>query len=169
MVYSMSFEIITRQAVESDLPDVTALTKALWLEHAAHATDLQHADRIQAYDYESHVAASFSSPNDQWFVALDEQYVAGAVRTELETDRNPLYRHSEALYIDDIAVDIDFRRRGVGWLLVNACVDYAKERHIELLQAMIYDWNSPSIQLFEGAGFVSRRGDFFRVNTWSGI
>ena len=129
-----------------------------------HAQDLQHAGRIRAYDYVSHVADSFNSPSDKWFVATDGNEILGSVRSELETERNPLYRHEKALYIDDIAIATEYRRKGVGGVLVAACVDYANDNGIQVLQAMIYDWNCPSIGLFERAGFVRKRGDFFRVN-----
>lgn len=159
----LSSEVFTRPARESDVAKITDLTRSLWLEQAAKASDLQDLPKIEFFDFEQYVAGTMVAERHKWFVAEAGHKVVGSVHSEVVGPRNALYVHDKLLRVDDIAVDSNYRRRGVAANLIQVCKQYAASNDIKLLQATVYDWNEGSVDLFAGLGFRPTRTDFFAV------
>lgn len=66
--------------------------------------------------------------------------------------------------LGDIAVDPDWRRRGVGTELVEAALREARRRGVQQLFLQVRESNGPALRLYERAGFrkVGRRPDYYR-------
>ncbi|MEM2385523.1 MAG: GNAT family N-acetyltransferase [Candidatus Bathyarchaeia archaeon] len=62
-------------------------------------------------------------------------------------------------YICDCFVEKPYRRRGVGKALVEAMLEWFKNKGVECVEADIYSSNIPFLALFKGLGFkeVSKR------------
>jgi len=66
-------------------------------------------------------------------------------------------------------VAADARRRGVGWALLEAAVEWSRTAGIRKLELHVFPWNEPAIRLYERFGFERegerkghyRRGDEF--------
>ncbi len=57
-------------------------------------------------------------------------------------------------WINRLAVHPDFRRRGLGAFLITAAERALREQGMQIIAAIIEDWNQPSLALFEDAGYV---------------
>lgn len=57
-------------------------------------------------------------------------------------------------YIDDIAVDKDYRRQGVGRRLIQSAIAWAKEKGFPGIMLETQDNNVPACKLYEACGFV---------------
>jgi ribosomal protein S18 acetylase RimI-like enzyme len=61
------------------------------------------------------------------------------------------------LYLEDIVVSENHRRKGIGTLLFEACMDYAKQHGFPRISWQVLDWNEPAIAFYKkyGANFDS--------------
>ena len=61
--------------------------------------------------------------------------------------------HGVDLWIEYIVIQGEFRRRGIGLILLQKLIDYAASSSIDRIYAFINPDNEPSIQLHSKAGF----------------
>jgi GNAT superfamily N-acetyltransferase len=58
----------------------------------------------------------------------------------------------KSLYLDDLFVKPDYRGNGLGTLLINKVIDYAKESQCHKLVWQVSDWNKPAIEFYKSLG-----------------
>lgn len=59
------------------------------------------------------------------------------------------------IYVEDLYIRPDFRRRGIGRALFAYLGGLAKERRCARLEFAVLDWNEPAIRFYEGLGAQS--------------
>ena len=66
------------------------------------------------------------------------------------------YRYStwkgKGLYLEDLIVTQDYRRKGVGKELLLATASYAKDHQCTGLYWQVLDWNTPAIEFYKSLG-----------------
>jgi GNAT superfamily N-acetyltransferase len=60
----------------------------------------------------------------------------------------------KALYMDDLYVKLDYRGSGVGTLLINKVITFAKNSGCHKLRWQVSDWNAPAIRFYKSLGAV---------------
>jgi putative acetyltransferase len=101
-------------------------------------------------------------PDAAVLVAEEDGRVVG--RLSVSRDPHPASRHVADL---GLMVAADRRRRGVGRLLLEAAVKWARSAGVRKLELHVFPWNEPAIRLYETFGFERegyrkahyRRGD----------
>jgi GNAT superfamily N-acetyltransferase len=58
----------------------------------------------------------------------------------------------KSLYMDDLYVREKYRRKGLGALLINKVIDYAKEEKCNKLRWQVSNWNEPAITFYKSLG-----------------
>jgi len=58
----------------------------------------------------------------------------------------------KSLYMDDLYVKPDFRGKGIGTLLIQKVIDYAKETKCHKLRWQVSTWNNPAIEFYKSLG-----------------
>ena len=104
---------------------------------------------------ESSIASELSNPLSCWLVAVEGEKLAGYIGSQTvmgETD------------MMNVAVDPDFRRRGVAQTLILALVEALKARGSHWLMLEVRQSNAPARALYEKLGFaeVGRRKNYYR-------
>jgi ribosomal protein S18 acetylase RimI-like enzyme len=61
-------------------------------------------------------------------------------------------------WINRLAVHPDFRRQGLGLRLIAEAERALHDQGLQVMAALIEDWNTPSLALFERAGYVEYPG-----------
>ena len=87
-------------------------------------------------------------PDAAVFVAEEDDLIVG--RLSLSRDAHPASRHVADL---GLMVDSRFRRRGIGRLLLEAAVEWARESDVSKLELHVFPWNTAAIALYESFGF----------------
>ena len=82
------------------------------------------------------------------FVAEDGNTIVG--RLSLSRDPHPASRHVADL---GLMVAASHRRRGVGTLLLEQAVVWARESEVRKLELHVFPWNEPALGLYESFGF----------------
>ena len=82
------------------------------------------------------------------FVAEDGNTIVG--RLSLSRDPHPASRHVADL---GLMVAASHRRQGVGTLLLEQAVVWARESGVRKLELHVFPWNEPALGLYESFGF----------------
>ncbi len=93
-------------------------------------------------------------------VATDGDRIVG--RLSLSRDPHPASRHVADL---GMMVAASHRRRGIGRMLLDAAVGWARAVSFTKLELHVITWNEPAIHLYESFGFERegvRRGHYLR-------
>ena len=87
-------------------------------------------------------------PDAAVFVAEDGDAIVG--RLSLSRDPHPASRH-----VADIGVMVaeSHRRRGVGTLLLEQALAWARDAGVRKLELHVFPWNEPALSLYESFGF----------------
>lgn len=98
--------------------------------------------------------AEMQNPNSIFYVAREEDKLAGYVG---------MHRVLDEGYLFNIAVDRDFRRRGVAAALMERILEYAKTNKLGFLTLEVRQGNTAAIALYKMLGFgeVGRRRQFY--------
>jgi len=80
------------------------------------------------------------------FFAFINELAAGQVRLRIHWNR--------LVYIEDLAVDVHFRRRGVGQALLQRAIQWAQEKNFPGLMLETQDINVGACKLYEKCGFT---------------
>ena len=59
----------------------------------------------------------------------------------------------KSMYIDDLFVKQNYRKNGIGTLLMRSVIDYAKESGCHKLRWQVSNWNQPAIDFYKKLGF----------------
>ena len=105
---------------------------------------------------EKSVASELSNPLSLWLVALDGDVVAGYIGSQTVLDETDMM---------NVAVDPDYRRRGVARMLVGSLVDALVKRGSHRLTLEVRASNEPAKRLYETLGFtqVGLRKNYYRA------
>ncbi len=88
-------------------------------------------------------------PDAAVFVAEDGSSIVG--RLSLSRDPHPASKHVADL---GLMVAASHRRQGVGTLLLEQAVVWARECGVRKLELHVFPWNEPALGLYEAFGFV---------------
>ena len=87
-------------------------------------------------------------PDAAVFVAEDSPAIVG--RLSLSRDTHPASRHVADL---GLMVAESHRRQGVGTMLLERAVSWARETGVRKLELHVFPWNEPALGLYESFGF----------------
>jgi GNAT superfamily N-acetyltransferase len=127
-----------RKAIKTDVPAILGLVKELAVyEKAPEAVEVTLAE----------MEADGFGPNAIYsaFVAEAEDKIVG---TALYYIKYSTWK-GKAIYLDDIIVNEDYRRYGIGGKLFEEVVKVGKEMGVRKIDWQVLDWNEPAIQFYK--------------------
>lgn len=131
-------EIIVRKGEPRDVPGMLRLVKEL-------ATF--EREPLAVINTEEQMLADGFSPNPSFisFVAeADNEIVGTAIFYFAYSTWKGRY-----IYLDDIVVTEKFRKKGIGKLLFDKIIEFAKENKANQLRWHVLNWNEPAIHFYE--------------------
>lgn len=99
-------------------------------------------------DERRYVKSVFRHPDAAVFVAEEDGRLLG--RMSLARDTHPASRHVADL---GLMVAAGHRRRGIGTVLLDAAVAWARVSGVSKLELHVFPWNEPALRLYESFGF----------------
>jgi putative acetyltransferase len=150
--------IAIRHAEGSDAAELVALAAAIGAEPGGWLLTTE-AWRPVA-DERRYLKAVRRHADAAVLVAVDGDRIVG--RLSLSRDPHPASRHVADL---GMMVAASHRRRGIGRMLLDAAVGWARAVGVTKLELHVFPWNEPAIRLYEAFGFEReglRRGHYIR-------
>lgn len=121
--------------------------------HVAQVAELEKACFADPWSERS-IASELTNPLSCWYVALDGDRLVGYVGSQSVLGWADMM---------NLAVDTDYRRRGVAEMLVNTLIDDLKSSDVTCLTLEVRASNAPAIALYGKLGFlqVGRRPNYY--------
>ena len=146
---------LVRTAVSSDIPSLMHLLEQVNLVHHLGRPDLFRKET--KYGPEE-LASILSDPDTPVFVCEENGVVLGHAFCIIERiQNNRLLCDRVTLYIDDICVDETARHMGVGSLLFNAAVQYAKSIGCYNITLNVWTCNPGALAFYETLGLKPQK------------
>jgi GNAT superfamily N-acetyltransferase len=134
--------LVIRKASETDVPLLLCLIRELAdYEHLSHEC-VATEESIKDILFGNGINAE----------ALVAEYDGTPVGFALFFHNFSTFLGKRGIYIEDIFVKPDFRRKGIGRALLTHIVRLAKERNCGRVEWCVLDWNEPAIKFYRGIG-----------------
>ena len=91
------------------------------------------------------VESELANENSVFIVAVEGEKVIGYIGMSVVIDEG---------YIFNVAVNADFRRKGVGTALINELVTYGKKNDLCFITLEVRESNQAAISLYSDFGFI---------------
>ena len=95
--------------------------------------------------------------NDPIYVACDNKKVLGYLFCQTRIQKYPnLIKRNKTLYIDDLCVDKNYRRQGIGKRLIEFIIDEANKNNYDDIALNCWPDNKAACKYYEKMGFKTR-------------
>lgn len=131
-----------RPAIDTDVPEILALIKAL-------AEYERALDQVTATEDALRTSLFCENPQVFCHVAIREEEVVGIAIWHLNYST---WIGKHGLYLEDLFVKPKERGHGHGMALLKELAKICVERDYERLQWWVLDWNAPSIEFYKSLG-----------------
>jgi putative acetyltransferase len=138
--------INVRKAEPSDAAQLVSLAEAVGREEERWILSSDTWRTIA--DERRYVKSVFRHPDAAVFVAEEDGRLLA--RMSLARDPHPASRHVADL---GLMVAAEHRRRGIGTMLLDAAVTWARVAGVSKLELHVFPWNEPALRLYESFGF----------------
>jgi GNAT superfamily N-acetyltransferase len=131
-----------REALAGDGAALHAMTRALAVHHGHEADFVSAPEDFERFLTEPH-------PVGGALIAFWNGAPAGSAIWHRSFSS---FRGRETLYLEDLAVLPEFRRRGIGRELLRAVARLARARGVPAVTWLAMDWNREALGLYEASG-----------------
>jgi putative acetyltransferase len=138
--------IAVRRAVPGDAAELVALAESVGREEGRWILGSERWRSVS--DERRYLKTIQRHPDAAVFVAEEQGHVVA--RLSLARDPHPASRHVADL---GLMVDAEHRRRGIGRILLEEAVAWAREAGVRKLELHVFPWNEPALRLYESFGF----------------
>jgi len=145
--------MIIRNLKIEDFDEVNNLFMQLHNLHAEQRPDIyrkmEKPTASKAWDYE----ASIADHNIMIGAEIDGKIVGFCILQVYKTEnKNQIKTQRTFAYVEEIAVDENYRRKGIATALYQEGVKRAKEKGATSLELMVWKFNSDAIRFYQSLG-----------------
>lgn len=154
--------IRVRHAEATDAAALVALAEAVSREDGRWILTTESWRSIR--DERRYLKTVRRHPDAAVFVAEEDGVVLA--RLSLARDPHPASRHVADL---GLMVAVSARRRGIGRMLLDEAVTWARTAGVRKLELHVFPWNEPALRLYESFGFERegyRKRHYERDGEW---
>ena len=146
----MDEKIIIRKAKLNDFQGVHKLIMQVHKLHVSKRNDI-YKD-IDPMNFEE-FKAELSNSNNIYLIAELENEIVGICFSQIkEILNNKIMKDRRLLHIEDICVDENYQKKGIGKKLYNQIVQLAKEKNIDNIELMVWGFNENAIKFYKNLG-----------------
>ena len=143
----MEEQIIIRNAKNEDFEQVHELIMQVHKLHVKERSDVyKNVDPLRFEEFKEELLKSDSI----YLVAEIDDKVVGSCFSQIkEICNNKIMKDKRVLHINEICVDKNLQKRGIGKKLYNQIVQIAKEKNIYNIELMVWGFNKEAIKFYE--------------------
>ena len=145
-----------RFARAEDVTGILALLKQVGNVHHQGRPDIFRSG-AQKYGA-SQVLAMLDSSKTPIFVAIEDHKVLGYGFCQVKVyDHDPVFTDTTELYIDDICVHENFRKKGIGKAIYTEILRYANMRKVSRVTLNVWCCNESAMKFYESLGMTPQK------------
>jgi len=145
----MNDSLLIRAAVAEDAPSVHRLLGLIADLHREGRPDM-YPNLTSKYTVEQ-VVERLSQKESGVFVAEVDNSVAGYVFCDIIKEGDGL-----TVYVDDLCVDPNFRKGGIGRALLDKAGEYGKEKKCRYMMLNVWEFNETALNFYQNYGLKTR-------------
>ena len=146
--------MIIRDLTLSDFDAVNKIFRQIHKLHVEHRPDIYRNVENPA-EANGYIAEEVLNEENLILLGADiDGKIVGICFIVIRTPRNDALVPRVCAYIDDIAVDENCRRQGIGTALYNEAVKRAKERGAEVIQLQVSEFNKAAVDFYKSLGMT---------------
>jgi GNAT superfamily N-acetyltransferase len=130
--------ISIRKGIKSDLPQVLQLIQELAIYEKAAGEVIITVEALEKDGFGNH-------PLFHFFVAELDNKVVGLALYYIKYST----WKGKCVFLEDLIVNSEYRKHGIGKKLFNEVIKAAKEIHAERMEWQVLDWNEPAINFYK--------------------
>lgn len=146
----MNERVVVRKAKIADFMKIHELIMQVHKLHIKERSDVYNdVDPMNFEEFKEKLL----NGNNIYLVAEIENKVVGICFSQIkEILNNKIMKDRKILHIEDICVDENTRRRGIGQKLYNQIVQIAKEKKVDSIELIVWRFNEDAIGFYESLG-----------------
>lgn len=143
-------KVIIREAKLNDFKSVHKLIMQVHKLHVSKRNDIyKDIDPMNFEEFKTEL----SNSNNIYLIAELENEIVGICFSKIkEILNNKIIKNRKTLNIEDICVDENYQKKGIGKKLYNQLVQIAKEKNIDNIELMVWGFNGNAIKFYENLG-----------------
>ncbi len=146
----MDERIIIRKAKISDFQGIHNLIMQVHKLHVNERNDI-YKD-VDPMDFEE-FRTELSNSNNIYLIAESENEIVGICFSQIkEISNNKIMKNRKILHIENICVDENHQKKGIGKKLYKQIVQLAKEKNIDNIELMVWGFNETAIKFYKNLG-----------------
>lgn len=144
--------ISLQMATIEDYAEIEKLAQMVHKEHVHYRSDIyKNSDAIFTYDrYKQAIKDHYI------LTAKADDNICGYLYFYEKLVNIPILRERRVLYIDTIIVDVHNREHGIGSLLLDSVIEYAKEHKYQSLELSVLAQNTNAMNFYDRKGFKNK-------------
>ena len=146
----MDERIIIRKAKIGDFQGIHKLIMQVHKLHVNERNDIyKDVDPMNFEEFRTEL----SNNNNIYLLAELENEIIGICFSQIkEILNNKIMKNRKILHIENICVDENYQKKGIGKKLYNQIVELAKEKNIDNIELMVWGFNENAIKFYENLG-----------------
>ena len=146
----MDEKVIIRKAKLNDFSGVHKLIMQVHKLHVSKRNDIyKDIDPMNFEEFKTEL----SNSNNIYLIAELGNEIVGICFSQIkEILNNKIMKNRKILHIEDICVDENHQKKGIGKKLYNQIVELAKEKNIDNIELMVWGFNENAIKFYENLG-----------------
>lgn len=146
----MDERIIIRKAKISDFQGIHNLIMQVHKLHVNERNDIyKDVDPINFEEFRTEL----SNSNNIYLIAELENEIVGICFSQIkEISNNKIMKNRKILHIENICVDENHQKKGIGKKLYKQIVQLAKEKNIDNIELMVWGFNENAIKFYKNLG-----------------
>jgi len=146
-------KIIIRSGKSEDINQIREHLINLWVEHAQNEPTLLEEKEMRNVNVDEYYNEALeNSDKSSVFIAEDNGKIVGFLKADVE-QIDHFFLNPQIIYLDDIFVLPEYRRKGIAKTLVKEAEKLAKEKGIKRIQARVYSFNKRMQSFLESQGY----------------
>lgn len=147
---SMEEKIIIRKPETVDFQGVHKLMMQVHKLHINERNDIyKDVDPINFDEFKNEL----SNSNNIYLIAEFKNEIVGICFSQIkEISNNKIMKDRKILHIENICVDKNYQKKGIGKKLYEQIVQLAKERNIDNIELLVWGFNENAINFYKNLG-----------------
>lgn len=150
-------KLLIREAVDNDYLSINNLVNEVHNLHVKNRPDVYV--NIDNPLLKERFTELLNSDNIKLFVVEDDknkELVAYSILKFMNTQSISILIEKKFAFIDDFCVKSNYKKKGIGKLLFEYIVDYAKSSNASSLELVVWEFNKDAIKFYETMGMHTR-------------